>query len=43
MKVSEKSMTDMTGNCKPTFLSFFYTMGMYLDFSSKDTMMCLRT
>jgi len=23
MKVSEKSMTDMTGNCKPTFLRFF--------------------
>jgi len=39
MKVSEKSMT---GNCKPTFLSFFYTTGMYLDLSSKDTMMCLR-
>jgi len=41
MKVSEKSMTDMTGNCKPTFLSFFYTTGMYLDLSSKDTMMCM--
>jgi len=23
MKVSEKSMTDMTGNCNSTFLRFF--------------------
>jgi len=29
MKVSEKSMTDMTGNRKSTFLRFFYTTGMY--------------
>ena len=41
MKVSEKSMTDMTGNCKPTFLSFFQMVGIYLDFSREDAMICL--
>ncbi len=36
MVISKKDMTDMTGNCKLTFLSSFYKAGMYLDFSREN-------
>ena len=41
MVITKNGMTDMTANCKPTFLSFFQMVGIYLDFSREDAMRCL--